>query len=62
MNRGQLIRTSIAVALVMALATTASAASGRALVNCPTYDPNVDCWSADEGWCPNHCKTACTPE
>ena len=28
---------------------------------CPTYDPNVDCWSGGH-WHISHCKSACTVE
>lgn len=60
MLRDHLKRVWMFVALF--LAVTASAAAATVLRDCPTYDPNVDCWSADEGWCPDHCKTACTVE
>lgn len=29
------------------------------LTNCPTPNPNVDCWTAGTGWKYDHCETEC---
>ncbi len=59
MSPNQLTRALMAVAVV---SIAVPAVAGSQLVNCPQADPNVDCWSPDDGWCPDHCNAACTIE
>lgn len=59
----------VAVAITASLALTTPTVPGpdspgteEEFATCPMSDMNVDCWSDEEGFCPDHCRNACTVE
>lgn len=60
-SRMKLVLSALGLAVILIAKPAPSSATvvPRTFSTCSSLCPLVDCWSAEEGYCPGHCNTMC---